>query len=255
LAAGNTIGTLGTFDDTGHGFHLVDASNLMLAGVLSADSVQIADTSFSVDLAGSIAANSVLVQAAAIDLTTGGAFSGLGAGSPNPLKVDPFPLPGSPGVYLQADNITVVNNPLVSTAFTVNWTFALTGSGTVALGNFQQPMVKLFLDLASGTASGQVNIAGLQVSYDLAAPTQTTIDLTGVVGGISGQATAGDSHISSKPRNNFQINGCPISSVNCIHFTGLSVPVTNPLQDVGLGDMQSLYDSDSVLPDVAERDY
>ena len=57
------------------------------------------------------------------------------------------------------------------------------------------------------------------------------------------------------PSNNYQINGCPISSVNCIKFTGLTVPVTNPLQDVAFGDMLSLSDIDIMLPDVAERDY
>jgi fibronectin-binding autotransporter adhesin len=255
LAPGNTVGTLGTFDDTGHGFHLVDASNLMLTGLLSANSVQITDMNFTIDLAGAIAANSVLVQAADIALTTGSSFSGLGAGSATPLKADPFPLPGSPGIYLNAANISVAANPPLATGYTVNWTFALTGSGNVALGNFQQPRVKLFLNLASGTATGQVDVAGLQVLYDAAAPAMTTIDLTGVVGGISGQATAGDSHIASKPNNKYQINGCPISSLNCIRFTGLTVPVTNPLQDVDVGNVDQLYDTDSVLPDVAERDY
>jgi filamentous hemagglutinin family protein len=291
----NNIGTLGAFDDTGNAFSLVDASNLMLTGKLTANSVQITDTNYSIDLtgsilansvlivgspidltgsisassvviqgstidwAGSISANSVVIQGSTIDLTTGAAYAGPGTASGNPVKT--FPSAGSDGVYLQASNITVLANPVVATGGSdMNWTFALTGNGNVALSNpqqsnvsFDQPTVKLFLALASGTATGQVDVAGLQVSYTTA--TTKTIDLTGIVRSVPGALAAAASQIAPLPKNNYQINGCPISSVNCIKFTGLTVPVTNPLQDVALDWMQFIYDADSVLPDVAERDY
>jgi hypothetical protein len=237
LNKNNVIGTLGSFNDAGHVFWLVDASNLMLAGILSANSIRIEDVGFE------------------IDLTTGSGFAGVGAGSTNPLKTDAFPVPGSPGIYLLASNFRVVQNPLVTTTSVINWTFALpaTGTGNVGLGDFQQPNVKLFLNLGAGTATGQVNIAGLQLTY--AQATTLTVRLTGTIGGIAGQTAASGSHISPLPSNNYQINGCPISSVNCIKFTGLTVPVTNPLQDVAFGDVLSLSDIDITLPDVAERDY
>ena len=237
LSNNNVVGVLGGFNDSGHGFWLVDASNLALTGIVSANSVRIEDVGFE------------------IDLTAGSGFAGLGADSSNPLQAGAFPAPGSPGIYLLASNFKVVENPIVSTNSIIDWTFALpeTGTGNVGLGDFQQPKVKLFLSLGAGTATGQVDIAGLQITYARAAA--TTVHLTGMIDGISGQTAASGSHISPLPSNNYQINGCPISSVNCIKFTGLTVPVTNPLQDVEFGDMLPLSDIDIILPDVAERDY
>nr|WP_294564579.1 hypothetical protein [uncultured Rhodopila sp.] len=235
LLQANVIGTLGAFGDNGHAFHLVDSSNLMLAGLLTANSVWIEDVSYT------------------IDLIAGSAFAGLGAGSSNPLKADPFPAPGAPGVYLTAANFAVAQNPAISTGSVVNWTFALTGSGNVDLGVFRQPEVKLFLKLDAGTASGALYVAGLQVAFTTA--TTKTINLIGSVGGVSGQNAASGAHIAPQHKNNYQINGCPISSVNCVQFTSLTVPVTNPLRDVQLGFMEYQGDADSVLPDVADRDY
>ncbi|HEY4171518.1 MAG TPA: hypothetical protein VGM42_00715, partial [Rhodopila sp.] len=237
LANNNVIGTLGSLDDTGHAFWLVDASNLMLTGVLSANSVRIEDVGFE------------------IDLTSGSGFAGVGAGSTSPRDANAFPVPGSPGIYLLASNFKVVENPIVSTNAVVDWTFALpeNGTGVVSLGDFQQPKVNLFLSLGDGTATGRVDIAGLQITY--ATGSAMTVRLTGVVGGIAGQTAASSGHISPSPSNNYQLNGCPVSSVNCIRFTALTVPVTNPLQDVEFGDMLALSDIDIILPDVAERDY
>ena len=201
-----------------------------------------------------------------LNLATGSRFSGVGAGSTSPLNNDTFVSvydPKNPnntfrsgvpaGIYLVASDFTASANPTVITSSTINWTFALKGGGNVGLGNFQQPSVKLFMDLASGTAAGQVNVAGLQVRYTT--PATTTIDLIGSIGRVSGTAAASNAHISPLPKNNYQINGCPISSVNCIKFTGLTVPVVNPLQEVQFGRVQTVSDTDVALPDVAERDY
>jgi hypothetical protein len=234
LTQANAIGVLGAFRAAGHGFHLADASNLTLAGLITANSVWIED-------------------AGAIDLNAGNGFAGLGTRGGDPKNKEPFPAAGSAGVYLQAANFIVAQNPAVSAGGPVNWTFALTGSGNVGLGSFLQPNAKLFLSLASGTATGTINVAGLQVQYTT--PASKTVNLSGVVGGATGQLTAAISQMSSKPNNNYQVNGCPISSVNCVQFTGLTIPVTNPVQDVQMGWMQYLADADMILPDVAERDY
>ena len=235
LTQANVIGTMGAFNTAGHGFYLVDASNLMLAGEMTANSVRIEDTAHT------------------IELTAGSAFAGLGAGSGSPLSSDPFPAAGSAGVYLHAANVTASHNPTITTGPVINGTFALTGNGNVGLGNFDQPKTKLFLDLATGTASGSVNVAGLQLRYSTA--TTETVNLTGVVGGVSGQTAAASSHIAPLPKNNYQINGCPISSVNCVRFSGLTIPVFNPLRDVQIGWLTPVSDDGEMLPDVAEQDY
>ncbi|MEA2725559.1 MAG: hypothetical protein QOF70_34, partial [Acetobacteraceae bacterium] len=263
ITAGGPIDLAGTLSATNNAT-LNAAGAVDLTGRLSATNGTTVTAGGSIDLAGMISANTVQITAAGpISLTTGSQFSGVGPGSTSPLRTEAFPLISNPpaifrspvpaGIYLVAPDITVSANPVVSTGSTINWTFALTGSGRLALGDFRQPNVKLFLDLASGSASGNVNVAGLQVRFTTA--TNVTVNLTGSVGGISGPIAASDSHISPLPKNNYQINGCPISSVNCIKFTGLTVPVTNPLQDVQMGQMQLLSDIDMILPDVAERDY
>ncbi len=237
LNQANVIGTLGALSDPGHAIALVDASNLMLAGQITATSVTIKDVGYT------------------IDLVQGNGYSGLGSGTTNSLNVGAFPVPGSPGVYLLASDFAVLTNPVIATSNIVDWTFALppTGSGNVGLGVFLQPHVKLFLSLGAGTASGQVDVAGLQVAYSIA--TKVPVNLTGSVGGIAGQTAASTSHISPEPSNNYQINGCPISAFDCIKFTGLTVPVFNPLNEVDVGEMLPLSDLDIVLPDVAEKDY
>ena len=58
-----------------------------------------------------------------------------------------------------------------------------------------------------------------------------------------------------KPSNNYQINGCPISSTNCVQFTSLVPPTNNPLVDLRIGLPVTSDDDDSLLPDVAEQDY
>ncbi|WP_146101827.1 ShlB/FhaC/HecB family hemolysin secretion/activation protein [Rhodopila globiformis] len=234
LTQANAIDALGAFSAAGHGFHLVDGSNLMLTGVVTANSVWIQDSG-------------------KIDLSTGNGFAGLGTRGGDPRNKEAFPAAGSAGVHLQAANFTMTQNPGIKAGGLVNWTFALTGTGNVGLGSFLQPSVKLFLSLAGGTADGTVNVAGLQVQYTT--PTGKTVNLSGVVGGNPGMFAAATSQMSSKPNNNYQVNGCPISSVNCVQFTALTVPVINPVQDVQMGWMLPLPDADMMLPDVAERDY
>ena len=57
------------------------------------------------------------------------------------------------------------------------------------------------------------------------------------------------------PKNNYQLNGCPIQSTNCIRISTLSIPVINPFKDLQLLTTQETADIEVALPDVAERDY
>jgi hypothetical protein len=234
LAATNSISTLGAFNDAGHAFDLVDGSSLNLSGLITANSV-------------------VVTTPGAIALTAGG-VAGIGAGTFVPTTANPIPSAGAAGVYLKGSAITVLSNPSVSGNGTIDWTFALTGSGNVGLNaDFSQPSVKVFLDLASGTASGQLEVAGLWVRYTTAS--QSTTNLLGSVNGKTGAYAAAASNISPLPKNNYMVNECPISSVNCVKFTGLTVPVTNPLQDVLPAAIQDPMTIDDLLPDIAKRDY
>ena len=231
-----SVANVGAFNAAGQAFNLVDSSNLMLSGVIDANSVVIRGLG------------------ASVDLGPGNGFAGIGPGSPAPKNNDPFPAAGAPGVYLQGNNFNVLSNPAVSGRGVTNWTFALLGNGTVALGSFQEPNVKLFLDLSSGIATGLVNIAGLQVMY-APPPVKVTINLLGVVAGESGVNAASVSKIAPMKQNNYQVNGCPISSFNCVRFSTLTIPTINGLQDLDLGQLPFDFDDETLLPDVAEKDY
>jgi hypothetical protein len=248
LNGANRVAVLGDFSAPNTAFGLTDGSDLTVGGVINAGSVALATP------------NSTLT------LGAGSGFSGLAGGHADTRSNQPFPSAGTAGAYLQGANITN-NNPSLSLsgASPVALTFALTGPGRVTLGTLRQPAAKLFLDLANGTADGAINVAGLQVRYGPA--TGAVINLTGTVAGVTGAGAAAISFISPSQRPNYQINGCPISgsctstaivtSINGVqNLRNLTtIPIINGLQDLQMGGMLQDFDTDTLLPDVADRDY
>jgi len=128
-----------------------------------------------------------------------------------------------------------------------------TGSGLFA------PKAVLLLDLkANGSATGNIDVAGLNVFYTgLLPPTSGSADLTGLVDGQSGFAAAGAGFTHSVPGSNYRINDCPIESISCVLLSPIVVPVTNPVEDVQQSVLrrQDDDDDDLILPNVAEQDY
>lgn len=112
----------------------------------------------------------------------------------------------------------------------------------------------LFLALQRGPASGLVRVGSLHVRYE-GKGTAGTVDLFGSVDGLSGFTATSASFILPSLLPNYQLNGCAIQSVSCFQISDLRVPVTNPLKDVQTGGGGSGGGSQSLLPDVAERDY
>jgi hypothetical protein len=128
------------------------------------------------------------------------------------------------------------------------------GKGTVSFAGLDAPGVQLFLSLGDGSASGLLDVAGLHVDTSTAAGGMAS--LTGVVAGQLGTSAAGVATISPLRNSRYQINSCPVASVNCILLSPILVPVTNPVQDVevsGVGSRQD--DPDLILPNVGEQDF
>ena len=191
LDGDNMIINLGSFSAPGHTFGLNNDIDLTLQGTIIAKSVVIRD-------------------GASITIDPGAGFAGLGGGTGTPSHA---PVPGNPGLYLQAGNITNASPSLnIAGAPSVDVTFALTGSGVVNLGYFRQPNVQLFLDLTNGVATGQIGVAGFTLDYGPA--TKSIVNLLGSVRGLSGASASLVSFILPLPLDNYQINGYPISIGN-----------------------------------------
>ena len=99
-----------------------------------------------------------------------------------------------------------------------------------------------------------IEVKALQLRYT-GTGTALTLNLLGAVDGRSGSDAAAASFIQPRQKNNYQVNGCPIQSVNCIRVTTLTVPIINPLKDLEVLQPQQPDDFIITLPDVGEKDY
>ncbi len=178
----------------------------------------------------------------------------------NPLfKLAQGAFPSNPaiGAWVIGSNIIVAPNVLVTGAGGGLSELVIVLSdphGLVSFGNFNNQSTELYLNLSTGLAAGQIAVKALQVQY--AAPgTSQTINLIGTVDGQSGSTAASASFIQPKEKNNYQVNGCPIGSANCIQITTIVLPVVNPLKDLEVSTPDQPDDILIILPDVGDRDY
>jgi hypothetical protein len=162
------------------------------------------------------------------------------------------------GAWIASPVVTTLGTASVSGAGggRADLVISLGTTGTVTFGgSFNAPTAQLYLLLGSGFAQGQINVRSLQVEYSQTEPTLKTVDLLGSVSGESGSSAASASYIQPKRLNNYQLNNCPIQSVNCIRIVTLSPPVTNPLRDLQVAPVAQPDDFSITLPDVGEKDY
>jgi hypothetical protein len=118
-------------------------------------------------------------------------------------------------------------------------TFAPAPNGLVA------PNTWLILALGPGAkATGGINVLALDAVFSgLAVGTQ----LSGSVGGFGGNAAAGAARIAPGSNSTFRINGCPISSVNCVLLTTQGIPTASPLNGFVIGSLFDPTDQDDLL--------
>ncbi len=283
LTAGGDLRQLGIVHAYGGNANLTAGGSLTQAAIVTAsvDDVLTADTG-SLTQTGSISAGtSAILQALAGNLSDSGSitapniqlsapkgmvsFSGSFSGVDTDPALNPqfrlaqgaFPSNLSIGAWLSGSTIAVAPSAVITGAgggpsqLVVMLT---TPNGAVNFGNFNNQKTELYLDLGTGFASGQIEVATLQVEY---APPGTfaLINLLGTVNGQSGSTAASASFIQPLRNNKYQVNGCPIESTSCIRITTLTLPVINPLKDL---EVETPLPSDEILiilPDVGDRDY
>ena len=146
----------------------------------------------------------------------------------------------------------------------------LTGrAGTIAFdpltsAGLAAPKVAVVTDVGAGNATGHIDADTLALFYtqQVGLPTGLFGTLRTRIGGsVSDQAAATQAFIAQNanyvPSNHFQMNGCALSSVNCL-LTSLFPQgiVANPFRDLMIGRFSDpLDDPDLLLPNVSDRDY
>ncbi len=211
-------------------------------------------------------------------------LSGLPPKDPQKAGPSPVHVPGALftaglGGFTQSGTFTM--QPYTPTAYKVPATAYATAAhpvleiilsahaGTIAFDpatakGLVAPKVAIVLDVGTGNSTGRINADSLALFY-----TQLTGLPTALLGtlrtaqgvAVSDQAAATQAFIAQSgnyvPSNHFQMNGCALSSVNCV-LTSLfpQIPITNPFKDLMIGRFSDpLDDPDLLLPNVSDRDY
>ena len=122
-------------------------------------------------------------------------------------------------------------------------------------GGLKGPATWLILGLHSGgAATGNFNVAAFDLTFYGAAGTAS---LTGSIGTLTGAAASSAGFIAPFGNPSFQLNNCPIQSVNCVLLPVQGVPPSSPIQDLLFGSVYNPDNDDSslILPIVSDKDY
>ena len=229
-----------------------------LAGTLSAQKIAIGDFT-----PGGNADGPADVILTATTFTTGnGTADGLGQTNvPAPLDSTQ----ASAGLFITAANITQTGRSTINgigPGGTASLQFALTGSGgAITLDPSQglyAPSTQLLLNLQStGTITGHIDVAGLNVYYGSGGPGAGTFaKLTGEVDGLGGFPAAGVSVAHPQEVAADQINGCTIGASSCVLLSPVVVPLFTLVTDIDITQPRKRDDDDDlILPNVGEQDY
>ena len=177
---------------------------------------------------------------------------------------------GAAGFH-QIGLLTVMSDGTVSSPKATSWLdFVLTGgTGQIDLDppspqGVSAPNTTIFLHLGTaGYATGVINADALAIYYSSpgARPTILTATLRTLQGvPVSDSSAASQAYISFNgvyiPSNQFQVNGCAVSSVNCVLVSSVQqVPILNPFKDIEIGRITDRFDDpELLLPNVSDLD-
>ncbi len=257
--------TIGGTVTTPNGFTVRDQGDLVLtqSAVIRANTVGITGTG-SITASGSIAAPLIVIDNGTGTFTTQNGFAITTGGHPRPLGAIPSnKLPSATsrdlGFYLTTGQFTQRSGPLTAASTTVGdcnivRIDAVHGIQFSPIG-LNARATWLVLGLTGGNAKATGVIAAKDL--DLVSTGQGSgAALTGTLNGLIGNAAAGAGHILPNINAIFQINGCPISSVNCVLLPTQGIPQASPLRDYVAGSIFNPGDEeDLLLPLVSDEVY
>ena len=219
----------------------------------SADSaIQVTGTA--VTLAGQESAPRLLVTASSITLqggqiTVGGVVQVARSAIGLPLAAD-----GGPGAYFEtasAFSQTGTTRVLAIGSQATVRVDLTSGGGTVVFSDLNAPTSNLAIGSGAGSATGQLVVNQLSLLFS---GTSGSARLAGIVHQQSGNGAAAASAIFPRPDRQFQVNGCAVSSINCIVLNPQLVPVFNPLKELSLSFFREQEDDPELLvPNVTEQ--
>ncbi|MDE8349722.1 MAG: hypothetical protein POG74_09605, partial [Acidocella sp.] len=116
-------------------------------------------------------------------------------------------------------------------------------------GLFGPPVDAVFDAGTGGKISGNVDLYHLEIING------SDVNLTGTIDGVSGQPASGKSS-AIDPSSKFQINSCPIGSVDCVVLYVETLPNGNPLGDFDITERKRRkLDKNIQLPGIAMHDF
>ncbi|HTZ69124.1 MAG TPA: filamentous hemagglutinin N-terminal domain-containing protein [Acetobacteraceae bacterium] len=268
IDAGTAVAiSLQTGDFTQETGAMIGADTTTDAGLLTIN------TGGSVSLSGTLAAGTIGIgvggKAAPRRVTWNNNTIETGSSLPATRKVAaPITFGTGRGVFVEAGGFTQTGEtkvtPLGDPRATIQITLA-GNAGTVAFtpgfsttSGLIAPEAALILDLKqNGSATGNIDVASLNVFYTGFLPPPTGFaHLTGLIAGLPGFAAAAEGFTHLIPGSRYEINNCPIQSVNCILLSPILVPLNNPVADVQAFVLRPDDDDDDlILPNVGEQDY
>jgi len=268
IDAGTAVAiSLQTGDFTQETGAMIGADTTTDAGLLTIN------TGGSVSLSGTLAAGTIGIgvggKAAPRRVTWNNNTIETGSSLPATRKVAaPITFGTGRGVFVEAGGFTQTGEtkvtPLGDPRATIQITLA-GNAGTVAFtpgfsttSGLIAPEAALILDLKqNGSATGNIDVASLNVFYTGFLPPPTGFaHLTGLIAGLPGFAAASEGFTHLIPGSRYEINNCPIQSVNCILLSPILVPLNNPVADVQAFVLRPDDDDDDlILPNVGEQDY
>ena len=128
-------------------------------------------------------------------------------------------------------------------------------NGTISFAGDPAGLDAPSLDLALGAGPGGV-ITGNTNLWHLEILNALNVDLTGTIGGISGQLAAGQASVVPFPQTGYRFNTCPIGSVNCVLLSVETLPAGDPLENFDISSRKrKWFDQNITLPGVAARDF
>jgi hypothetical protein len=242
LSGNNAIAAVSDVSATA--FLLDDTGALSVAGQINAGQTILQAASITVPgTIASTAANSEILMDAPGDISLSGTLSAatIQIGGALPAATSSAPVAAAASVVPQevildggtfftgtASGLSVTADSFVQSGITrVNpdggaAAIAITLAGTQGSASFAPQATEgliarsstLLLNLQYGTASGNVDVGGLTVTY--AAPAAITVsNLTGSIGGINGAAAAAHGVASPAVSAQYKFNGCAIGATLC----------------------------------------
>jgi hypothetical protein len=253
LAASGDMTLPGLFSSGAGTVSLTDAGVLSLAsstGITSPSTITITDFN-AINLAGLLSAPKIVINNGAgnLDILPGTAVQTSGVTRPQGVLTQaqlPIGATSSVGFFIttgelvQTGALTVAGVPsTMRIDASAGISFAPSPAGLLA------PNTWLILGLSNGAkATGGVNVLALDTVFTGLA---SSAQLSGSVGGLNGNAAAGAARIAPGSNATFRINGCPISSVNCVLLTTQGIPTASPLNGFVIGSLFDPNDQDDLL--------